>query len=328
MRMTRIAGTPTHVELFVVAEQMAVADGFRVVSADRYAAWLLDSEEKWLAFRVRTGGAFISPGRLIHFRDESRLLKDFWPEGLPAFSGAGSRIAFGQPSVVELLWEGCVVTRLEADLSPEDMQTDVWIGRRALRVQRDCVFSARGRWQAVVCVLAWGGVGLTLNVIVLCNKRRRPGRAGRWTLGILLGLVLLGSMAAALSHRVVAVGPSLTDWEVTGRQRNFALVADAMVSDGVLHSGTGAEELAALPLKITERELLDPDALVNPFTGARMRYERSPGNFHVRSFGRDCWLCLYDRYGFEMPVVALPPVPSEGETCRQNRGAEGSGANR
>jgi hypothetical protein len=328
MRMTRIAGTRTHVELFVVAEQMAVADGFHVVSADRYAAWLLDSDEKWLAFRGRTGGVFVFPGGLPGFRDRERLPEDFWPEGLPAFSGTDSRAAFGQPGVVQLLWDGCVVTRLEADLSPDDMQTDVWLGRRALRVQRDRVFSPRGRWQAAVCVLAWGGVGLALNVIVLCNKRRRPGRAGRWTLGILLGLVLFGSVAAALSHRVVAVGPSVTNWQVTGRQRNFGIVANLMVIDGVLHAGTGAEELATLPEKIIERDLLDPDALVNPFTGARMRYERSPGNFYVQSFGQDRWLCLYDRHGFEMPVAALPPPSGEGESRPQDRGAGRSEANR
>ena len=328
MRMTRIAGTLTHVELYVVAEQMSVADGFRIVSADRYAAWLLDSEEKWFAFRMRTGGAFIFPGRLIHFRDESRLLKDFWPEGLPAFSGTGNRTALGQPGVMQLLWDGCIVTRLEADLSPEEMQTDVWIGRRALRAQHERVFSRRGRWQTAVCVLAWGGVGLALNVIVLCNKRRRPGKAGGWTLGILLGLVLFGSVAAALSHRVVAVGPSVTNWEVTGRQRNFGLVANVMVIDGVLHAGTGAEELAALPEKIIERDLLDPDALVNPFTGARMRYERSPGNFYVQSFGQDRWLCLYDRHGLEMPVAALPPPPGEGENRPQDGGAGRSETNR
>jgi len=74
-----------------------------------------------------------------------------------------------------------------------------------------------------------------------------------------------------------------------------------------------AEEIAEFPKKAVELKLIEPeyaeDLLTNPFTGQPVRYERSPGNFSTRRVGDEIYFCLYDRYGREVRVVALPPPP-------------------
>ncbi len=321
MRMTRIAGTVTHVELYVIAEQMAASERFRTVCADRYAAWSVDSEEDWYRFAAHTEGPFIPPFGLLHYGKRAGLFNRLWPKGLTIFAGADTGLALGQPAVADLLWDGCIVTRLEANLPPEAMKTDVWLGLRPLRAQRESVFSPRGRWQTAESVLAWGAITLVLSAMVLCNRRRRPSKMGWRVLGVLLALTLAGSVAAAFSRRVVHVGPSVRRWEAMEQRSAFCLVAHAMVADGHLHGRMGTAKLAALPAEMIDRDMLMPESLVNPFTGQRVCYERSPGNFFVRTINGSKWLCVYDRHGIEIPAVELPPPSSdsEGSTLEQEK---------
>lgn len=251
----------------------------------------------------------MGPGDILRAGAEGRYYARFYPDGLQAYVGMATRTAFGQPAVTALLWDGCVVTRLDADLAPEEMQEDVRLDLRPLEAQQERVFSSRGRWHAVGNVLVWGGVALLVCVVVTCNKRRRPGRVGRRWLAGILAVTLLGSVGVALSHRTVEVGPSLGFWEPFHRQDALSTAAACMAHDGYLHEGMTAEQFADLPQMMADRDYLTPEMFVNPFTGGRVRYERSPGNFFVRTFEGGEWLYVYDRRGIEIPVLELPPPP-------------------
>ncbi|NIA21757.1 MAG: hypothetical protein GWP05_07300 [Anaerolineaceae bacterium] len=69
------------------------------------------------------------------------------------------------------------------------------------------------------------------------------------------------------------------------------------------------EQLAEFPGILLEEGYLEEESLiVNPFTGRRMKYERSPGNFSSRRIGGKTYLCFYDIDGRETRVELKPPV--------------------
>jgi hypothetical protein len=323
MRMTAIAGGSTHVELYVVAEGMASAKGFRTICADRLAARTMQSEGDWQLLARQTEGITLSSGAILRSRLEAETYARLFPDGVRVFVGEEAGVAVGHPALMDLMWDGCVVTRLDGDLTPRDMRTDVLLDLQPVRPCRERVFSPRGRWHAAGSVLVWGGVAFLIGVIVTCKGGRRPNRRGRWVLGALLAVTLCGSVLAAFSHRAVDVGPSDTGWGFMATQHTLGRVAEAMLADGRLRNGMTPYELAALPERIVEEGYLVPEANVNAFTGGPLRYERSPGNLFVHVLDGEEWLCTYDRHGIEMPIIALTVPPADGEEPTANEESHG-----
>ena len=301
MRLTGIAGSRVHVELYVVADRMAAADGFRIVSADSFKPLGEDVSEGRSLFLTR--GSVHLP-RKSPESDEGR-------KALVLFEGQSWSQCIGQPDLLPLMWDGCVLTRLEADLAPSEMREDVGIRLETLRPQRQSVFSSRGRREAVLAVLAWGAVPLLGYVARDCNGRRKPSGRQQRVMAVLAGAVLMAAGFTAVSHRVVAVGPSMTHFAYYMRLRDLAYAADAMVYDGRLHSDMTNAQIEKVPSQTVEFKYLilqdDNFPLVNPFTGGPTRCERSPGNLAKRRIGKETFLCVYDRYGAELLVAFLPP---------------------
>jgi hypothetical protein len=98
-----------------------------------------------------------------------------------------------------------------------------------------------------------------------------------------------------------------------------------MAFDGILHSNMTVAEQETFPRKAVELKYLNEDGednwLINPFTGAPMRLERSPGNYAFRRVGDETYFCLYDEFGIEKRVLALPPQKAGEGRAKQ----EGSG---
>jgi hypothetical protein len=293
MRLTSIAGSKTHVELYVIAERMAGAYGFRLSCADRFGEFNL-----W-------------------HRD---LKKD-----VEVFVADSVRLAVGSHALVGLMWDGCVVTRLEADLSPQAMDKDVALRFEDLGAHRDKFYSPRGRRQAVLSVLAWGAIPVTLCCAMVCNKRRRPTkRQGRVLIGLVLA-VFASALAVSYWHPTMPVGPSFRAMDMHLRPGMLKSIARSMAHDGHLHSGLTPEELARFPIAAVERRYLAEssrdDWRINPFTGAPVRFECSPGNFATRRVEDKTWLCTYDEDGVEIPLLELPPPPS-GKQIQPKRESE------
>jgi hypothetical protein len=279
MKLTSLAGSTTRVELYVVADRRAVARGFHCAVADSFAP---DSR-----------GYPGSPS--------------------PAKWGKNTGVGVGNPDILEQMWDGCVLTRLQADLVPEAMDRDVILELVEFRPHRDHYFSPRGRGQLVVAILLWGAVAIVLVAAVVFYKRRRPSRRGARVFLVVVGVTLGAAGAAYLSAPVIAVGPSVEFMEGEMRIHYMGEVATLMVHQGNLHAGmTPAETSAAFEKGaefLAEALLTEDGRIANPFTGEPMRYERSPGNFSARTVGDKTYFCLYDKYAREIRAVELPPTP-------------------
>jgi len=287
MKLTALAASACRVELFVVADGSASAQGFRVQLSDR--------------------------PRPVAERDRGGILYARWPSLAP--------IVIGSPDVQDLLWDGCAVTRLEADLEPAAMDRDVEIAVGEFRPERLNVYSPRGRREAVLSVLLWGLVPFVISAAVVCYKRRRPGKKGLVFLASLGGVIAVSVGITSLALPVVPVGKSTTLPATQMRLHAIDLVVRIMAHNGLLHRDMTFAELADFPRKAVELKYLNAEgaaqAILNPFTGEPMRVERSPGNFSTRKVGDEVYFCLYDRDGSEIRVTALPPQGAPERGARQ-----------
>lgn len=290
MKLTSLADSTTRVELYVLADRRAAAKGFHCAVADRFAP-------------------------------DSRG----YPEDLsPAKWGKNTGVGVGNPDILKQMWDGCVLTRLEADLVPEAMDRDVAIELIEFRPHRDHYFSPRGRSQLVVAILLWGAVPIVLVAAVVCYKRRRPSKRGARVFLVVVGVTLVAAGAAYLSAPVIAVGPSVEFMGGEMWAHYMSEVATLMVHQGNLYAGMAPAEMLDAFEKgvksVLDVPLTDGGRIANLFTGEPMRYERSPGNFSTRTVGDKTYFCLYDKYAREIRAVELPP-PTKPE------GAENPGEN-
>ena len=127
--------------------------------------------------------------------------------------------------------------------------------------------------------------------------------------GVLTGGVLL---AAAVTYAVLPVVPVRTGYDLyrtflDSRDRGLGVATMMLTDEGVVHSGMPFDELSSLPEILIEHDAIIPEALINPFTGEQMRFERTPGNFSARKVDGETFICFYDLDGREMRVKLLPP---------------------
>lgn len=279
MKMTSLAGSETHVELFVVAGKNAAAEGFECVASDMY--------------QQETGGY------------------DSIGETAPFYRGESTGLIIGSPDAGEFLWPGCIVTKLTADLSPQQMDHDIAINLQNFAPYRQHLYSARARREIVSMILLGGTVAVLLALGATFNKMRKPKRWELVTIIVLVGVILLGSAItyAALPVTEVRTDRGLHPIYMHIHVANLENAVQRLVSEGLLHSGMGPAELAEFPEIVEENKYLDERWLQNPLTGEEIRYERIQGNFASRKVVDKTYLCIYDEHGREIRVE-LPPGPT------------------
>jgi uncharacterized protein DUF2330 len=289
MKLTSLGGSTTHVELYVVADQRAEADGFRVAHSQKYE-------------RREPGGS-----TRYQYAPDDRYS-----------SPVGS---LGNPDVCRWMWDGCVVTRMEADLAPEAMDRDVSIGLTEAISYQDHYFTHRGRKHLCWLIgLSGGAIAVMVTGVVWrVRKRRRPGRL---ELGVLGGVVLATVLAMGgvwFTVPVTGVTAGRTDsgvdqrrrvwmWSIMRYSRDRESVAKA-ISEGVLRADMSEAELRGLP-ELLDDESRNPPLSWNYFTGEPARMRRCPGDFSVRTVGGVRYVCLYDDDGSEVRIpLGKAPEP-------------------
>jgi len=278
VRLTALADSDVQVELVVIADGRARAPGLRPVIADRFGP---------ADFEGRSGGLL--------------------PE--PYFVGESRRHLVGHPDVTELMWPGCVVTRLAGRLGPDDMAEDLVVDLTPLtKPVIRTFYTARSKRQAMIAVIAaaWGGIMVVLAVL---HRRRQhvTRRQRRVVLALLVGIV----SAVIVSGLVLPITPVRTVRLIPFKRSvaPFHLPAVAQLAAmGQLHAAMTDEQLADYPdiLRTT-----DPpegyEGLWRILVRDRLDFQRSPGNFHVRRDESGVSLCFYDQLGreyrFRLPVL-------------------------
>ena len=288
MKLTGLAGSSTHVELFIVAGRRAKAEGFECIAAD--------------TFHVDASGA-------LNRRDKRALGKYLLN---PCYAAANSDLVIGSPDAGALLWPGCTVTKLTADLAPQQMDRDIDIGLYDAGSHRKKLYTVPGRNDVVRVILLTGAIAL-LFLSTFVFRYRRRGRPWQWcVLAAILAGTIIGAVAAYGFLPIVpaadleSIHPIVERGRISGLLRAFETEEDIRRN---FHAGLSDAQLRDLPRILKDHRFLRY-RLTNPLTNKAMRYERSPGNYSIRKVDDKTYLCFYDLEGREYRVQ-LAPGPEE-----------------
>lgn len=263
MKLTGLSGSAkTRVELFVIADRQARAEHFECIVADRYR---------------REGGRLNLAAYYV--------------------SGRGDLI-IGSPDACELMWRGCVVTALTADLTPRQMDRDVELSLVPLVRQRQVRYTVGARRDVMTTIVVGGFLAVLAGVAAACKGRRGP--SARAAAG-LAALVLVVLAAAAVPVWAMPTIPTRVTSHHHPGSMCYQLVKAIMMLDyeGHLDGPPRDESLPTVLDLLVEKGLFDEDDRLNPFTGEPMRAERSPGNCAIRVIKNRPFICWYDVHGRE-----------------------------
>jgi len=153
MKLSSLAGSRTRVELLVISDRLATAEGFRIIAAD------------WFYPNPRTGSRY--------------------------YHSKVARFMLMQPAA-PLLWDGCFVTRLQGDLAPEDMDRDITFVMEEPAFRQERRLGSLGA-AAIMELVSEGGLSAFLIGAALVHFRgRRPRRWQRGVLtGVMAATVVV-----------------------------------------------------------------------------------------------------------------------------------------
>jgi hypothetical protein len=174
MRLTALAETTMHLELFVIADQRAVADGLDTFAADRYNP--------------------MPPSR----------------EGIAQsyYAASVGRRNIGHPEAIQRMWPGCVVTRLSGRITPSEMDQDIFITQKSLKGRyRATVYSAKWKSGAVLTASVAALIVMLLAVAITYEGGRRPTRQEK---RILLGIAVVLLLAVVALQVLLPVVNTVT----------------------------------------------------------------------------------------------------------------------
>lgn len=271
MKLTATAHSRTRVELLVLADRQARASAFRCTASDVFRS-------------VPSGsGAYGEIG--------------------PHSKAEETGMTIGSPDAAEHLWDGCVVSKLTAELTPDRMNQDVVMELVAANPHREAVISEEHRRDLAMAIAMAGCIVATIAAAAVFRGRRHPSARG---LRGLAGIGVASVLTAGVAYLVMPSVPTRTGRELRygamySRIHQLEIAVMQMAGDGLLQAGSSDKEMAEFLRLMAERDYWR-GSVDNPLTGEPMRYERSPGNFSTRKVGETVYFCLYDADGLEYRV--------------------------
>ncbi len=184
MRLTGLTSEPLMLDLFVLADQIGSVKSLKTWRADRY--------------RFSFG-------------------KDCFDVQRPQFVSEGESLV-GMPSVVGLMWDGCVMTRLHGRLQPNQMQQDFQINFAPyLKPIRHSVYSKTAALRRSVG-MAMLVLAAALPIVIMRARRRDNGIVSLPQ--CLLGALALVTLGASV-YATCDVQPMVVDRELWRRSRSY-----------------------------------------------------------------------------------------------------------
>ena len=178
MKLTAAAGSTLSVDLFILADARASADGFTCVASDTFG-----------------------PAPAARLTDNAS----------PFLVGASTDLVIGSPDVVQTAWDGCVVTRLSRTMAPADMTEDIPIRLGGTAASRQTFHTETARAHRTLAILLAGMLAIFITLCIVLRGARRPGRAGL----LMLLAIALATLAAAFVFSTMT--PTVDDQQVVLR---------------------------------------------------------------------------------------------------------------
>jgi hypothetical protein len=221
------------------------------------------------------------------------------------FAGKDTGLIIGSPELKEMLWDGCVVTKLTGEIDPK--RGDMEIRFTSPSPHRATVYTPGALMDAFLIKLMISvTICLVLCAFVFRRRRRVNYSAAVFPLAVTIVLALYCVdfwINAPVAGRPATISPAKIAEDMDMMRRKISRCVQTM----------GLEEFRDMMQKGWEsmppwlnRELMGSEskAPVNPFSDLPMKLERSPGNYWVYSDmdedgTRETYFCTYDLDGVE-----------------------------
>ena len=292
MQLTALAGSTPQFELFVLGDQRANSRLLKTEFCDKYNQ----------ATRTNFGSSE--------------------PATTPYFAAATSRQNIGYPDIFNLMWDGCVLTKLSGTLNPEQMADDLGFRWSDFQPCQQRIYTRQGaRESADILFVQFFGAFLMGSMIVGRNTIRRPNGFRKY-LGTRLFPGLACCMAISLSFFFAV--PQLKPGE-THLVHGFARFVLRSYPQHLSNFFQRQIEDNPAILHKTEHEIgemfsklatADPNfyrpmfgGVSNWIQGSDITVSATPGNFTVEKRDGEVILRVYDAIG--IPIIEKYKVSAD-----------------
>jgi len=272
MRLTAASGGPVALDLYVVADGRASCSRLKTAFSDSYNGPMNGQQ--------------------------------FGHDGAKCYDGDSFGVV-GHEALVALFWNRCTLTKLSANLTPQDMRKDFAVGLSAARPYRRHVYTVQGAFHTgvVSAVLAWSALLVLAAFTWIPGVAREKGqlKALKLVIAPITGgaVILLGLVYVSLPKiDVVTVGrfPFM-------RQKQATLERALLIEQYLQGRGENRPTLQEARGDIAEA--FRKKGLQNPLTGQPLRESDSPGDYMLFEDGRGIVFRSYDWRGFRDEWVII-----------------------
>jgi hypothetical protein len=200
-------------------------------------------------------------------------------EALGGFTG-GFDQTVGHPAVFQILWDGCVITRLSGQVKPEQMDKDYYIDWRPFEsISRKIYFSQKGARSTgfIIGMLFW-----LVSLLVLVVSRRKNIQSAGGKLYALKKVIFPSAAGAILIGVVVCYCVPRTDVEASRGHRVFFNFRMYHTIEELLEKHPAL--LQKVDIESVQNYLEKENILskyANYYTHKPMKIEDSPGNITI-----------------------------------------------
>ncbi len=243
LMLTSLAGGSTFFELYVIGSERANCDLLKTEYCDRFNPWTSDSEGRGQEFESKT-----------------------------LYRGENARAKIGHQSLVQMMWPGCILTKLSGNIKSEQTTKDLRFKWETFKPQQEHYYTSLGATQtALVFFILLNGVWLFASLIM--HRRRSEVKQDLYWDGWRF-LPRAIAVTSVISILACMWFPKLADSEVEVR-RSSEMLQRVYYYDLIEAITQNVDDHPEM-LKKTEKEI--SEAILNAFASEdyfRRQYKRS-----------------------------------------------------
>ncbi|HUW62344.1 MAG TPA: DUF2330 domain-containing protein [Candidatus Bathyarchaeia archaeon] len=283
MRLTQLAGSDLHLDLFVIANHQASVDNLKTLYSD--------------GFQTRRSEQYIE-----------ELGPDY---DFPILKGTTFGVRFGLPSLVEMAGGACVITWLKADLTNAQLNTDLLIANAPSVPTRPTVHTKRG-----VTLAWWSNMVLSMGIVcavgsvVYVTRRTRRARVAAAAVSIALAALFITVAKPITFSRL----KSVDTLEYSGGLYSFQ-IEELLKKDSAILIRMNRDEVEQYL-----RNAFKDQRLINRATGEPPAFEEAPGDVIVGSDEKGIFVRTFQgpfdsELGapHDIRIAPQPPAPAGAE---------------
>ncbi len=285
MRLTSTVGSDVYLEIFVISDKQAANNRLNLEFSDEFKF-----------------------GKDAY----NQLIEDKY---LPGFTSSKFNQRIGHPDSLNLLWDGCVLSKFCGILGPHEMNQDfVFSFKEATSYQRH-YWTKQGALQGSVIILliAFTSVVIPLHSYYRINKQLKVRFPFVRAVVIALTVsIIAGGMIYAVLPKIKNIIKTNTMSDLLYRYRMSRFKEDIWTDISKESRNLESKGLEDIRMLI-EKYIADSSGYKreknNPYAGQPIKYEDSPGNYLFLEDGRGIVWRTFTREGFPEDFILKPKAP-------------------